>query len=334
MFSSPRTIDYRENGNPRNVAKVVCLVLLGCATPIRDLTASTPTPPPTGNTVVNLYYDHQSPAAVALAGSSSTTIRLATWRLTDGTLCQALSIAASRGVNVQVAYDGSSGTNDAQYQATASIRATGGTVYACQFPKKITNNFLVGNGNYTLQGNYYYSPTAVQIGSYSMAVSGTEAAAAATTTFATLISGGTITAFLAPLIEDHREIARQAVHQQSQYCRQSDDTTPAATPNTKPPTTAAGARQPPVPTNTTATPTNSRPNATQTLLRRSQLRTAGLRPLSTSRTLPSPGLRPRSTSLTLHAAGLRPRPTSLTLHATRLRHAPECRLRSPMHPRR
>lgn len=157
------------------------------------LASSTPTPTGTKDVVVGLYYDHQAGQATSLAGSSATSIYLATWRLTDGALCQALSLAASRGVAVQVAYNGSAGTADAQYIATRGIVASGGTVIACTFPQHIANNFMSADANYTLQGNYYYSPTAVQIGSYSMAVSGTHAASVNTTTFATIISGGTIT---------------------------------------------------------------------------------------------------------------------------------------------
>jgi hypothetical protein len=160
--------------------------------------AAFPTPSGSNNTVVGLYYDHQADQAVSFTTSATTAIKLASWRLTDGTLCSALAVAASRGVAVQVAYDGTSGTNDAQYQATAPIRASGGTVYACSFPRHIANNFLTGDSRYTLQGNYYYSPTAVQIGSYTMAVSGTGTAAECSTVFTTLISGGTITALDEP----------------------------------------------------------------------------------------------------------------------------------------
>src|SRR5271154_5182758 len=164
--------------------------------------AGTPPPPnPTGDTVVGLYYAGQAQQATSLVGSAAHTLLIASWRITDGTLCSALALAASRGVAVQVAYDGSAGTNTAQYIATAGIRASGGTVIACNFPHHIANNFVSADADYTITGNYYYSPTAVQIGAYSIAISGTPAAAAAAVTFATITSGGTITAYLAPYIE-------------------------------------------------------------------------------------------------------------------------------------
>ena len=186
------------------------------------LAGATPTPPhPANNTTVGLYYSGQSAQAVALSTSADTSITLATWRITDGTLCGALAVAASRGVAVQVAYNGSSGTSDAQYIATRGIVASGGTVYACEFPKKIANNFMAADGDYTLMGSYYYSPTAVQIGAYSIAVSGTGTASISATTFATLIATGTITAverrstrLLANLIDDCGE-TRAAINARS-----------------------------------------------------------------------------------------------------------------------
>jgi hypothetical protein len=158
------------------------------------LASAVPTPTGTADRCVAVYYDHQSAAAVSLAGSAAVGLYVATWRLTDGTLCGALAAAASGGVPVHVVYDGTTGTNDANFIATRTVVTSGGTVYAASFPRKIENNFITADGIYTLQGNYYYSPTAVQIGSYSAAVSGTNTAAVNVTTFNALISGGTITA--------------------------------------------------------------------------------------------------------------------------------------------
>jgi hypothetical protein len=173
------------------------------------LVGTPPTPTGTADRCVAVYYDHQAAAAVALTGSAAVGIYFATWRLTDRTLCGALSLAASNGVPVHVVYDGTAGTADAQYLATRGIVASGGTVYAASFARQIQNQFLEADGIYTLTGNYYYSATAVQIGSYSAAVSGTNQAFVCVTQFNSLISGGTITAAnerkpptLAPLIDD------------------------------------------------------------------------------------------------------------------------------------
>jgi hypothetical protein len=166
------------------------------------LVASIPTPSGTKDITIGLYYSGQSHQAVALCGSAATSLTVATYRLTDGTLCGALAHAASNGIAVQVAYNGTAGTNDAQWIATRGIVAASGTVYACSFPNHIANNLVVADAGYSLIGSYYYSPTAVQIGAYSIGVSGTNTAFQSHETFTTLISGGTITAFLAPLIED------------------------------------------------------------------------------------------------------------------------------------
>jgi hypothetical protein len=161
------------------------LILMSVAVP--------PAPSGTKDIAVAVYYSQQSEAAVSLVGSAASSLTVATWRLTDGTLCQSLAHAASSGRSVVVAYNGSAGTSDAQYIATRGIVASGGTVVACDFPRHIANNFVSADGVYTITGNYYYSPSAVQIGSYSVAISGTNAAAQSASTFQTLISSGTVT---------------------------------------------------------------------------------------------------------------------------------------------
>lgn len=160
--------------------------------------ASTPTPPSGGtNQVISINYSGQAAMATALVGSADSTLFLSSWRLTDGTLCGALALAASRHVAVQVAYGvtPTGGTSDPGYIATKGIRASGGTVYACSFVHVMANNLVAADGDYTILGTYYYRPEAVQIGSYSTAVSGTGSAAEAKTQFLQNISGGTVTAF-------------------------------------------------------------------------------------------------------------------------------------------
>ena len=160
------------------------------------LIASPPSPTGTADRVVRIDYAPQSVMvglAVSLAGSASTQIELATWKLTDGTLAGALCMAATNGVKVKVALDLSGGSNTAQHQIARQLTLSGGTVWACSFPKHLANNFITADGTYSIQGTYYYSPSAVQIGAYSMSISGTHAASVNQGTFAGLISGGTIT---------------------------------------------------------------------------------------------------------------------------------------------
>ena len=157
---------------------------------------SVPTPPTTDQVVA----EYRCPpttgpaaAAVALAGSAASSLRLATWSLTDGTLAATLVAAAGRGVNVGLALDLSGGSGTAQHVIARQLKAAGCTVYDCRFSRQLENNFLTADGSYTLRGNYYYSPTAIQLGSYTLAVSGTHAAHIAEGQYTTLTSHGTLT---------------------------------------------------------------------------------------------------------------------------------------------
>ena len=164
---------------------------------IAALIGTPPTPSGSGDRTVAIYFSPSTPppaaAAYALAGSAASTITIASWQLTDGTLADSLCLAASRSVSVHVALDLSGGTGTRQWELARQIKASGGSVWNCPLPHKIANNFFSADGTYTLQGNYYYSPTAVQEGSYLTAISGTNAPAANAATFASLISGGTLT---------------------------------------------------------------------------------------------------------------------------------------------
>ncbi len=164
--------------------------------------ASPPAPSGTKDIVMAVYRWPGTPspqsAALGLIGSASSSLRLATWHLSDGSIGQALCTAATNGLSVQVAYDLSGGTETAQHKIIAQIKASGGTCWSCHFPKKIANNFLEADGVYTLNGSYYYSPTAVQAGTYTLAVSGTPAAAAAIAQFSALIASGTLASTAPP----------------------------------------------------------------------------------------------------------------------------------------
>jgi hypothetical protein len=97
-------------------------------------------------------------------------------------------------VNVYVTWDTSTGTKNPAYAATRGITAAGGTCVMSTFPHLNANNFVVGDSNYTLTGSYYYRPEAVQIGSYSWAISGTSQALQKQELWTTLTSSGTVTA--------------------------------------------------------------------------------------------------------------------------------------------
>ena len=185
---------------------LLLLSLLATAAP-----AAEPAPTGTRDITTGLYHApdpaHLPAISIAICGSASTSIRLATWKLSDSSLATALCLASTRGVNVQVAYDLSGSSTTIQNQLIREIKLSGGTCWSCHFPPKIANNFLTADGTYTALGNYYYSPTAVQIGSYLLTVSGTPTAAAASATFASLVSGGTLAAS-APPPPTERTIAR------------------------------------------------------------------------------------------------------------------------------
>lgn len=161
------------------------------------LTANTPSPSGSKDVVSAIYYApnpaHLPGITTLLAGSAESSIRLATWKLTDGTLAAALSQASTRGVSVGVVLDLTGGTDTAQQQIARQLVSSGGTVYNAQFPRHIANNFMVADGNYSLQGNYYFSPTATQTGSYLLSVSGTHAASVNLTTWTTLAESGSMT---------------------------------------------------------------------------------------------------------------------------------------------
>lgn len=155
-----------------------------------------PSPSSSADVVLGLWYSpdstHLPQEALDLAGSSSSVLRVGTWKLTDASFVGSLCAASTRGVSVFVATLLPSSTTAAGWVQARRLVSSGGTVWSCSFPQRIANNFVTADNSYTLQGNYYFSATAVQAGSYLMAVSGTHTAAVANSTFATLISGGTL----------------------------------------------------------------------------------------------------------------------------------------------
>ena len=157
----------------------------------------------TTNVVEAVYYSpdaaHLPKAAIDLAGSASSSLTLATWTMSDSALNTALCKAATSGRTVQVAWDVSANTASLSQILAKKLVSSGGSAWNCNFPPHIANNFLTADDAYTLTGNYYFSPTAVQIGSYLVAVRGKPAAETAAATFAALIASGTpVTAWLEP----------------------------------------------------------------------------------------------------------------------------------------
>lgn len=121
--------------------------------------------------------------------SATSSITLSTWQLSDGTVAAALAYAASTGKTVNLVEDlnNRSGGEPAFAQAIASA---GGNVYNAPVPRTIQNNFLTTDETMTVQGNYYLSPTAVQIGSYAAVTSGTNTAYASSLQYGALILTG------------------------------------------------------------------------------------------------------------------------------------------------
>ncbi len=154
-------------------------------------TIAAPPPPAFPDKVMAEYFagdmQHLPQIAISTAGSASTSIYLASWSLTDTRVSTALAMAATNGRSVNVALDLTGGTNTAQHQVARALTAAGATVYDVSIPHLIANNFLEIDGAFTLKGNYYWNSTAIQTGSYVLAISGTATAADSVTTFESLI---------------------------------------------------------------------------------------------------------------------------------------------------
>ncbi len=138
----------------------------------------------------NVYYDIQcSEQYLLLAQAATSSITVSTWNLSDRTIGAALAHAASTGVTVNVVEDLShrSGPEPA---IAKEIASAGGNVYDGPVPRTIQNNFLTIDGRDSIQGNYYLSPTAVQIGSYAATISGSNTAFANQLQYGALIRSG------------------------------------------------------------------------------------------------------------------------------------------------
>lgn len=131
-------------------------------------------------------------------------------------------------VSVYVTWDTSTGTKNPAYAATRGITAAGGTCVMATFAHHVANNFVVADSNYTLTGSYYYRPDAVQIGAYSTAISGTNAATAKETLWNTLTTGGTITA------ADVRRPEKLAAKRKAIQCRSHSPFSTRSSPHYRP----------------------------------------------------------------------------------------------------
>lgn len=139
------------------------------------------------------------PAAYGYLAASTGTVAAAAYKMTDGTLCQVLVKCASSGQTVGLVVNASAGT--AAISAALAIAHSGVTVTLANFSDVQANNFLAITGTGTaslgagtIYGSYRWSPTQVQPGTYLQSTVGTTQVAANLTTYATLISGGTIAA--------------------------------------------------------------------------------------------------------------------------------------------
>ena len=174
--------------------------ILTCLSPMLLLTAhalyaALPVTGGTAQTVVSLVYTPPyapvATTAIAIAGSATTALYLAAWKLTDTAVGAALQKSATSGVAVGVVLDLTGGSNTLQHQIARALVSSGGTVWSAKFPNRIENNFLSDGQSYTQQGNATWSPTAVQQGHYTMVVAGTTAAAACKSQYLALVASGT-----------------------------------------------------------------------------------------------------------------------------------------------
>ena len=154
-------------------------------------TIAAPPPPHYPDKVTAQYYAgdvaHVPACAISTVGSAETSIYMASWKLTDTTVSTALAVAATNGRSVNIALDLTGGTGTAQQPSRKSTHSRRMHGIQRAIPHLIENNFIEIDGAYTVKGNYYYSPTATQIGSYLLTISGTATATDAITTFTALI---------------------------------------------------------------------------------------------------------------------------------------------------
>lgn len=201
---------YALAADPRPAPTDKITITPAAPTPGPTKSARLTSPPPapaTGNVVVGQYWQPGTPSGsfleCSLAGSASSSLKLATWKLSDTALATALAKSSTSGAKLQCVLDLTGGSNTTQHSIARQLVASGGTVWSVKLPQKIENNFLTCDGTYTLSGSYYPAPGAAQIGSYVLAVSGTTYAAAAATQFASLVATGTrYTAFASPPADD------------------------------------------------------------------------------------------------------------------------------------
>ena len=174
--------------------------ILTCLSPVLLLTAhalyaALPVTGGTAQTVVSLVYTPPyapvATTAIAIAGSATTALYLAAWKLTDTAVGAALQKSATSGVAVGAVLDLTGGSNTLQHQIARALVASGGTVWSAKFPNRIENNFLTDGQSYTQQGHATWSPTAVQQGHYTMVVAGTTAAASCKAQYMALVASGT-----------------------------------------------------------------------------------------------------------------------------------------------
>lgn len=144
------------------------------------------------DTVVNAWYFPDAnlrPASLGYLATTSGTILASAYVMSDGSLAQVLTMAASSGRYVGLVLNASGGTN--AIAVGLALSASGVHVTTANFADTQANNFLTAGGTQSIYGTYRWSPTAVQVGLYLQVTSGTTQPAAQATTYAALVSGGT-----------------------------------------------------------------------------------------------------------------------------------------------
>lgn len=130
------------------------------------------------------------PAAQLLISSGTSTVHIAANTLVDDRIVSSLATSASNGRSVVAVLNLSGGT--ARSIAAQRLLAAGVTVYSSNMPDLLENHLLTVDGGTCAIGNYYWSPSAQQIGSYLNIVPDPTLTASMDSHFAGLVSGGTL----------------------------------------------------------------------------------------------------------------------------------------------
>jgi hypothetical protein len=144
---------------------------------------------------ITTYYAPDSritPAVQSLLAASAGTVNFAANDLTDPAITGSLAATSTRGVTVTACLNLSGGT--ARTIAANTLAAAGVTVYSSTMSNLIGNHVLTVDGGTCAIGNYYWSPTALQVGNYLAIVAEPTVTSQQNDKFAVLVASATLTA--------------------------------------------------------------------------------------------------------------------------------------------